>query len=101
MGVVVCAKHGRGFMFVCPHVVNAIDTSSPCCGIELRQYPDPEVPELGSWDCWFCSRCITEYALPATGTIMTDDFLNRTSSLYRPMCPGCFRVWREAAGFRT
>jgi hypothetical protein len=51
--------------------------------------------------CWFCPRCISVHQLPPSGTTIVDgdDFINRTSVLYRPMCPSCFEDWRgQGAG---
>lgn len=93
MGLVVCPKHGRGFiMFVCPHVVTAIFSSTACRGIQHLAYKDPELPEM-EWACWFCPECIDENHLPPNGTAMPD--LDRLiSPLYRPVCPGCFKDWQ-------
>jgi hypothetical protein len=97
MGLVICPKHGNGFLFVCPHVVAAVESGSSCPGLEYRSYTDPELEgiELG---CWFCPECIAEHRLPPTGTAIPnpEGFLNRTSALYRPMCPGCFEEWQNS-----
>lgn len=93
MGLVVCVEHGNGFMFVCPHVAEAVLSAHPCLGIEFREYEDPPEVIVG---CWFCPACIKVNNLPPTGERVSDEFLNRTSELYRPMCPGCFRKWCDS-----
>lgn len=99
MGLVVCRKHGNAFLYVCPHVVEAVQSNSPCRGIEYRVYSAANVGlegfELG---CWFCPTCIADHALPPIGTALADPdpYLIVTNSLYRPMCPGCFDDWRAS-----
>jgi hypothetical protein len=98
MGLVICRKHGRGFMFVCPHVVAAVRSSTACHGIQKIAYTtdDPELDiELG---CWFCPECIQAKHLPQTNSVIpasdVDRFTDSTNQLYQPMCPGCFEEWR-------
>ena len=98
MGPGICPKHGDGwFISVCPHVVEAKRSSCPCPGIELLEYQHQEIPQL-SFRCWFCPTCIAEHVLLPTGSIISEDFFVRTSPLYRPMCPDCFKEWREKEG---
>jgi hypothetical protein len=98
MGLVVCPKHGNGFLFVCPHIVAAVLSDAACPGVEYLGYfakddQDLEGLELG---CWFCPECVAEHNLPPSGTTFLDpDGLRIPSALYRPMCPGCFDEWRE------
>jgi hypothetical protein len=98
MGLVVCPKHGNGFMFVCPHVGEAIVSGRTCPGIEYLAYTDAD-PELQGvqLDCWICPRCVSDHKLPPNGTVIADGdcFMNRTAAIYRPMCPGCFKDWRS------
>jgi hypothetical protein len=100
MGLLICRKHGiGGCEFGCPHVAIAISSASPCPGIEYRTYTpadDPELVEFGL-DGWFCPDCVREHQLPPDRTALTDvdTFLDRTSALYRPMCPKCFEEWRS------
>ncbi len=100
MGLVVCPKHGNGFLFVCPHVAAAVRAGAPCPGIEYRSYTAADHPGLAglALGCWFCPACIARHRMPPTGTAILDAdvFLARTSELYRPMCPGCFAEWRAA-----
>src|SRR4030095_11173327 len=94
MGLVVCPKHGNGFMFVCPEVADAVRASAPCPGIaQLAHYADDE-PEL-VLECWFCPACVTRYGLPPSGAV-PDSFLDTHSALYRPMCPECFGEWQSS-----
>jgi hypothetical protein len=97
MGLVVCPKHGNGFMFVCPHVCEAVLAEQPCHEIRYLAYTDAD-PELSDIElaCWFCPRCIDDHGLPPNGTVIADgdEFMNRTNLLYRPMCPGCIEDWR-------
>ncbi len=97
MGIIRCPRHGNGFMFVCPHVVTAVLASSACRGIQYLAYAtdDPELADI-KLACWFCPQCIEENHLPQNGTVVPDpdSFLNRTSSLYRPLCPECFKEWQ-------
>jgi hypothetical protein len=96
MGLVICPKHGRGFMFVCPHISEAVIAGQPCRGIEYVSYTaaDPELADL-EWACWFCPRCMQDHELSPNGTVLAnfDEFMKRTAALYRPMCPGCFKDW--------
>jgi len=98
MGVVLCPKHGRGFLFVCPHVSDAIHAGKPCPGIEYLAYTDAD-PELAGIELagWFCPRCIQDDDLPPNGTVFADgdDFMSVRSALYRPVCPRCFEEWRN------
>lgn len=101
MGLVICPKHGNGFMFVCPHICAAVDGGEPCHGIEHHavDYSDAD-PDLDiELECWFCPKCIQVLGLSVNGRNerMADgeDFVNRTAGLYRPMCPVCFNDWRE------
>jgi len=94
MGVVACPKHGKGLLFVCPHISTAVINGQSCHEIRYVVYPDadPVSFELG---CWFCPCCIEEHSLPPTGTTLLDgDFKDGTSGLCRPMCPGCFEDWQ-------
>ena len=97
MGLVVCPKHGNGFMFVCPHISEAVVAGQPCHEIQYLSYTDAG-PELAGFElaCWFCPQCMQDHKLPPNGTVIAegDDFMNGTSELYRPMCPGCFKDWR-------
>ena len=95
MGLVVCPKHGNGFLFVCPHVFTCVYDGTTCRGIQYLTYEDAELAEF-KLACWFCPQCIEENHLPPDGSIVLDDdeFTNRTNELYRPMCPGCFEDWR-------
>jgi hypothetical protein len=97
MGLVVCPKHGNGFMFVCPHVSEAVVAGQPRHGMQYLSYTDAN-PLLAGMDlaCWFCSECIRDHQLPPNGTVMAegDDFMNDKGALYTPMCPGCFEDWR-------
>ena len=45
MGLVVCPKHGNGFMFVCPHVSDAVVAGEACHGIQHLAFTDAD-PEL-------------------------------------------------------
>jgi hypothetical protein len=92
MGLVVCPKHGNGFMFVCPHVAEAVLSDGPCGGIQ----------KLGHWiedlreapiHCWFCPQCISDYQIPPSGAVTEDWAYGVPSDLHRPMCPGCFSEW--------
>lgn len=101
MGIICCPRHGNGFMgflFVCPHVVTAVLASSVCRGIQSLAYAvdDPELTDDFELTCWFCPQCIEENQLPQDGAVFSnlDGFLNRTSGLYRPMCPECFKEWQ-------
>jgi hypothetical protein len=98
MGLVVCQKHGNGFMFVCPHVRDAVAARESCHGIEYLTYTNAEL-ELDGIElaCWFCPACIQDNQLPVSGTVIVDgeEFMKRTGRLYRPMCPGCFNDWRD------
>ena len=97
MGLVACPKHGNGFMFVCPHVGEAVVAGRACQGIEFFGCTDAD-PELSGFglDCWFCPQCFSDHELPPNGTVIADDdFMNRTASLYCPMCPGCFKDWSK------
>src|SRR5687767_14674203 len=97
MGLVICPKHGNGFMFVCPHVVDAVYFDKPCRGIEPLTYSSSDSGLTGiELKGWFCPQCIRDYKLPPDGAAVddTDDFLNRTSTIYRPMCPGCLAEWQ-------
>ena len=95
MGMMICPTHGMvGILFVCPQVSKAVETSRECSGIELFGFRDPEIPEY-DWACWFCPICIADHHLPASGSVIGDDFLIRTTSLYQLTCPGCFRDWRD------
>jgi hypothetical protein len=97
MGLVVCPKHGNGFMFVCQHVADAVLSGLPRPGIQHLAYtaadPDFEGFELG---CWFCPQCIASRQLPPSGTVIVDEetFLTQSDGLYRPICPGCFQEWQ-------
>ena|SRR5690242_10076228 len=99
MGLVICPKHGNGFMYVCPHVVSAVLSAAPCPGVEYFAYFAKDDPELeGIYLAgWFCPQCVAAHAFPPSGTAVAeaDGFFHRTSALYRPMCPGCFDEWRE------
>jgi hypothetical protein len=89
-------------MFVCPHIVTAVLSGSPCSGIHYLAYTaadDPELDdiELACWlACWFCPQCVEDNHLPPNGTAVqnAEDFIDLTCALYRPMCPGCFKEWR-------
>jgi hypothetical protein len=98
MGLVVCPKHGNGFLFVCPHVAAAVFAGSPCRGIQHLAYTAANDPELADLELagWFCPQCIEDNHLPPSGTAAPDPdgFLEGTSALYRPVCPGCFQEWR-------
>jgi hypothetical protein len=98
MGLVVCSKHGNGFMFVCPHIVTAVRSASACPDIQHLAYTAADDPELDDIElaCWFCPQCIEDNHLPPNGRAVpdADEFINVTSALYRPMCPGCFKDWR-------
>jgi hypothetical protein len=95
MGMMICPTHGRvGILFVCPHISKAVETLRGCPEIERLGFRDPEIPEY-DWACWFCPICIADHHLPASGSVIGDDFLDRTSSLFQPMCPACFRDWRD------
>jgi hypothetical protein len=97
MGLVVCPKHGNGFLFVCPHVGAAVSAGQPCHGIQYLVYTAAD-PDLAGIELagWFCPRCIEDHHLPPTGTSIaeSDDFLKTTAALYRPVCPGCFKDWQ-------
>jgi hypothetical protein len=100
MALVICSKHGNGALFVCPHVVRAMQLGSPCPGIEYRQYSAADDPELEGVElgCWFCAGCRSEHRLPPSGPLDDpDEFLNSKGGLYRPMCPECFDEWKRAA----
>jgi hypothetical protein len=98
MGLVICPEHGNGFLFVCPHVITAIEEGTPCHGIQrlAYTYADPLLADF-VLACWFCPQCITCESLPPTGAVMNegDEFFNNISNLYRPTCPGCFEKWRS------
>jgi len=100
MGIVRCQKHGlMGIVFGCPHVADAVRSSTACRGIKELVYTtdDPDLADF-SHGCWFCPACIAADRLPPTETVVRaaelDPFLKRTSHLYRPMCPKCFGDWR-------
>lgn len=101
MGLVVCPKHGNGFMFVCPHVSTAVHTGSQCRGIRLLVYIDADIEDIEDIElaCWFCPQCVADHHLPPNGTVLSDPvgYMNTTSHLYRPMCPGCFAEWQANA----
>lgn len=95
MGLVICPKHGNGFMFVCPHVSGAVLANSPCPGIELRAYRmfEDDDTDYTKIECWFCPQCIATYHIPDGSPVADEDYIERTHELYRPMCPGCFSEW--------
>jgi hypothetical protein len=101
MGLVVCPKHGNGFMFVCPEVTVAVRASAPCPGIVRLAHQAEDGPEL-VLACWFCPACVADHRLPPSGVVPDPDkFLNAYSALYRPMCPKCFEEWQRSSGQRV
>lgn len=97
MGLINCPRHGTGFMFVCPHVSNAIVAGVSCPGIQRLAFTDANADLSGiELACWFCPACVQLFELPPGGAAIADGdgFLSRTGAIYRPMCPGCFDDWR-------
>jgi len=97
MGLIICPQHGSGFMYVCPHVSEAVVAREPCRGILRHTYTGADLAFAGiELACWFCPRCVQDHPLPPNGTVIADDndFMNGKGALYRPMCPGCFNDWR-------
>ena len=92
MGLVVCGKHGNGFMFVCPHVRDAILEDGPCDGIQQLCHSINDLPELENC-CWYCPHCIAEYRIPPSGIVTDEEAFSVPSEVHRPMCPGCFDEW--------
>ena len=103
--LVVCPKHGKGALFVCPHVVAAVAASKPCPGVKYLCDTAADDPELNDVElgCWFCPQCVADHQMPPNGTALAnpDDFMNGKSALYRPMCPGCFKEWQGGAPGRS
>lgn len=96
MGLVVCEKHGTGFVFVCPHVARTVSTNSACDPIRYLEFSTRHDAELADLNLggWFCSTCIDERQLPTDGVVAdVDSFLDDTSDIFGPMCPGCFNEW--------
>jgi hypothetical protein len=97
MGMVGCPKHGRGFMYNCPHLISAVTNGSRCAGAVYREYAmsDDRSFRIG---CWYCPACVEAHHLPPSGTVPFDSqqFPESVASLLQPMCPGCFQEWQAA-----
>jgi hypothetical protein len=102
MGIITCKKHGtHPILFGCPHVREALNTRSTWPQIVHRGDTAADDPVLEGFALggWFCDACIPEHALPPDGTGLSDPdaFLERTATLYQPMCKGCFSDWKGDA----
>lgn len=103
MGLVLCKKHGSGFVFVCQHISNAVWSDANCNPNPIRhiEFTAPHDVDFANQTLltlsgWFCPACIEEHHLPLDGMMMDAEplFLEDTSAIFRPMCPGCFEEWR-------
>src|SRR6478752_3106476 len=92
MGMVVCPKHGNGFMFVCPHVADAVQCDRACGGIRQLSHWIDDLPEVVI-GCWYCPQCVSEHQIPPSGSVTEGEAFRMPSSIHMPMCPGCFEEW--------
>ncbi|QDU19871.1 hypothetical protein [Urbifossiella limnaea] len=97
MGIVICPKHGHGFLYNCPHLVAAVVAHSPLPGVEYLEYAPSDDPAF-LIGCWYCPACVAAHCLPPSGSVPFDSekFPEGVSPLLQPMCPECFRQWRAA-----